>query len=89
MTYPCFYGIDTPSRRELVAALKTADEIRDFLGADSLGYLSLDGLLACEQDGGQFCHACFSGEYPVPVDPSAGKLVMEQIHGSRFPVAGR
>jgi len=89
VTYPCFYGIDTPSRRELIAALKTPDEIRDFLGADSLGYLSLEGLLACEQESQNFCHACFSGEYAVPVDPTAGKLVMEQIHGSRTPVGSR
>jgi amidophosphoribosyltransferase len=89
VTYPCFYGIDTPSRRELIAALKTPEEIRDFLGADSLGYLSREGLLACEQDSHNFCHACFSGEYAVPVDPTAGKLVMEQIHGSRTPVSSR
>jgi amidophosphoribosyltransferase len=86
VTYPCFYGIDTPSRRELIGALKTPDEIRDYLGADTLGYLSLEGLLACEAEGDQFCHACFSGEYAVPVDPTAGKLVMERIHGVRSPV---
>ena len=79
VTYPCFYGIDTPSRRDLIGALKTPEEIRDYLGADSIGYLSLEGLLACEKDGSQFCHACFSGEYPVPVDPSAGKLAIENM----------
>src|SRR5207253_4081808 len=51
VTHPCFYGIDTPSRRELIGALKTTEEIREFLTADSLGYLSLEGLYACEQDG--------------------------------------
>jgi amidophosphoribosyltransferase len=80
VTHPCFYGIDTPSRRELIGALKSPEEIREYLGADSLGYLSLEGLLACEQDGSQFCHACFSGEYPVPVDPAAGKLALENLH---------
>src|SRR5439155_1304608 len=78
--YPCFYGIDTPSRRELIGALKSPEEIREYLGADSIGYLSLAGLLACERDGTQFCHACFSGEYPIPVDPGLGKLAIEQMH---------
>src|SRR6185436_14025389 len=49
--YPCFYGIDTPSRGELIAAQKSPEEIRDYLGADTLGYLSLEGLLACEREG--------------------------------------
>ena len=80
VTHPCFYGIDTPSRRELIGAVKTSEEIREFLGADSLGYLSLEGVLACETDGGSFCHACFSGEYPIPIDPRASKLDMERMH---------
>jgi len=80
VTHPCFYGIDTPSRRELIGAVKSPDEIREFLGADSIGYLSREGLLACEADGTQFCHACFSGEYPIPIDPKAGKLDMERMH---------
>jgi amidophosphoribosyltransferase len=80
VTHPCFYGIDTPSRRELIGALKTGEEIREYLEADSLGYLSLEGLLACEREGGAFCHACFTGAYPVPVDPAAGKLAIEQLH---------
>ncbi len=80
VTHPCFYGIDTPSRRELIGAVKTPEEIREFLGADSIGYVSLPGLLECERDGDAFCHACFSGEYAVPVDPNSGKLVLEQLH---------
>ena len=80
VTHPCFYGIDTPSRRELIGALKSVEEIRDFLGVDSLGYLSLEGLLACERDGSRFCRACFSGRYPVPVDPGASKLALEHLH---------
>jgi amidophosphoribosyltransferase len=82
VTHPCFYGIDTPSRRELIGGLKTVDEIRDYLGVDSLGYLSLDGLLACETNGADFCRACFTGNYPVPVDPTAGKLAIELRHRS-------
>ena len=80
VTHPCFYGIDTPSRRELIGAVKTVEEIREFLGADSLGYLSHQGLLACERDGGRFCSACFTGQYPVAVDPSASKLALETLH---------
>ncbi len=79
VTHPCFYGIDTPSRRELIGALKTVEEIRDYLGVDSLGYLSLDGMLACEAEPRQFCRACFTGQYPVTVDPSSGKLALEQM----------
>jgi amidophosphoribosyltransferase len=80
VTHPCFYGIDTPSRRELIGALKTPEEIRDYLEVDTLGYLSLEGLLACEQDGSRFCRACFTGNYPVAVDPTAGKLSIENLH---------
>jgi amidophosphoribosyltransferase len=88
VTHPCFYGIDTPSRRELIGALKTVQEIRDYLGVDSLGYLSLDGLLACEREGRNFCHACFSGRYPVPIDPSASKLSLEHMHRAAQSGAG-
>ena len=79
VTHPCFYGIDTPSRRELIGALKSVEEIRDYLGVDSLGYLSLEGLLACEREPDHFCRACFTGNYPVAVDPTAGKLSLETM----------
>ncbi len=82
VTHPCFYGIDTPSRRELIGALKTVEEIRQYLGVDSLGYLSLAGMLACENDPRQFCRACFTGDYPVAVDPAAGKLALEHLRRS-------
>lgn len=67
--YPCYYGIDTPTRSELLAAASTVERIREFIGADSLGYLSLDGLLstAAKKAGTGFCHACFSGEYATPI----------------------
>jgi amidophosphoribosyltransferase len=80
VTHPCFYGIDTPSRRELIGAVKTVEEIRDYLGADSLGYLSHEGLLAVERSPERFCTACFTGQYPVAVDPSATKLSLESLH---------
>ena len=76
-TGPCFYGVDTPTREELIAGRMTVDGIRDFLGADSLGYLSLAGLRASQDEcGGGFCDACFSGEYPVQpsADPSVEQL---------------
>jgi amidophosphoribosyltransferase len=64
--WPCYYGIDTPTRRELIAASHRIEEIRRYLGADSLGYLSLDGMLkATGSDPAQFCHACFTGQYRV------------------------
>jgi len=85
VTHPCFYGIDTPSRRELIGALKSIEEIRDYLGVDSLGYLSMEGLLSCERDGRDFCRACFDGRYPVAVDPTAGKLALENLRRSPSP----
>ncbi len=64
---PCFYGIDTPSKKELIAATHSVDEIRKQLTATSLAYLSLDGLVkATGGHGASFCHACFSGDYPIP-----------------------
>jgi amidophosphoribosyltransferase len=64
--WPCYYGIDTPTRKELIAASHQVEEIRRYLGADSLGYLSLEGLLkATGSDPAHFCHACFTGSYRV------------------------
>jgi amidophosphoribosyltransferase len=76
--WPCFYGIDFPTRQELIAADLTVEQIRDYVGADSLGYLSLDGMV--EAAGGEtqsFCRACFDGEYPIPVPEGAGKFLLE------------
>ena len=67
-THSCFYGIDTPTREQLIASHNTVEEIRKYVGADSLGYLSLEDLetAAKDGDGGQgFCYACFTGNYPV------------------------
>ncbi len=71
ITGPCYYGIDTPTRRELIAANLSQEEIRRQLGVDSLGYLSRDGMLSAVPGGpGGFCDACFSGNYPTaaPLD---------------------
>ena len=61
ITGPCHYGIDTPTREELIASTHSIEEIREFLGVDSLGYLSLDGMLRAAGDRNGYCHACFSG----------------------------
>ncbi|MFO7895015.1 MAG: amidophosphoribosyltransferase [Longimicrobiales bacterium] len=65
--HPCFYGIDMPTKEELMGSRKTVEEIRQHLDVDSLGYLSLDGMLEAVEDAGPFCHACFSGDYTAPL----------------------
>jgi amidophosphoribosyltransferase len=75
VTGPCYYGIDTPSREELIAANLTVPEIAAHLGVDSLGYLSLEGMLQSVPNGPHgFCHACFSGDYPTPPPTDPDKL---------------
>ena len=75
ITGPCYYGIDTPRKEELIAANYSVPEIARRIGVDSLGYLSLEGMLAAVPDGpGGFCHACFSGEYPTAAPSSSDKL---------------
>ncbi|MBI4283655.1 MAG: amidophosphoribosyltransferase [Chloroflexi bacterium] len=76
--YPCFLGVDMASRWELIAAQKTIPEIKDFIGADSLGYLSIDGLIkAVGLPKDTFCLACFTGDYPIPVQIEMDKLALE------------
>ena len=78
--YPCFFGVDMATRWELIAARKTVPEIREHLGADSLGYLSLDGLIrAVELPRDIFCLACFTGVYPIPVQIEMDKLALEVL----------
>jgi amidophosphoribosyltransferase len=67
ITGPCHYGIDTPTREELIAATHSQEEIRRFLCVDTLGYLSLDGMLKAAGSATGFCHACFSGQYPTEI----------------------
>ncbi len=76
--WPCFYGMDTGSRSELLAADMSVGEIRDFLGVDSLAYLELDRLIAATgASADSFCTACLSGDYPVPVPLTDSKLALE------------
>jgi amidophosphoribosyltransferase len=78
--WPCFYGMDTSDRNSLIAARMDTDEIRRHVGADSLGYLSLEGLLgATGADARNFCHACLSGEYPTDVEGAQGKFWLEEL----------
>jgi amidophosphoribosyltransferase len=65
---PCYYGIDTPTKGELIAANKTVDEIRKYIGADSLGYLSIENLMESVEGNGRFCSACFTDRYPTEVN---------------------
>ncbi len=75
ITGPCYYGIDTPNREELIAANLEVGAIADTLGVDTLGYLSLDGMLESVPGGPSgFCHACFSGDYPTPPPTDPQKL---------------
>ena len=76
---PCFYGIDMPTKEELIASSRTLEEIRGYLGADSLGYLSIDAMLAMPSLPKQnFCVACFSGKYPTKIEHRNGKDVLEK-----------
>jgi amidophosphoribosyltransferase len=78
--YPCHYGIDMPNRAELIASNRTIEEMREFLGVDSLGFLDTSALYtAIGQEGPGFCDACFTGQYPVPVQLELDKFVLERM----------
>jgi amidophosphoribosyltransferase len=80
VTHPCFYGIDTDTQDQLIAARLTRQEISDHLGVDSLAYLSQEGMLAAAHDhSSHFCTACFDGNYPIPMDDAvrSTKLMLE------------
>ncbi|HEX9779609.1 MAG TPA: amidophosphoribosyltransferase [bacterium] len=78
---PCFYGIDFPTRKELIANAMSLEEIRRFIGVDSLGYLSMEGLLASVKRPGNYCTACWSGTYPVPFGEEGDKFALEKHAG--------
>ena len=82
--HPCFYGIDTQIETELIASTHSVEEIREFVGADSLTFLSIEGVLqALDLPYDRFCFACFDGRYPVPVpyDTARHKFVLEDAAG--------
>jgi len=89
--HPCFYGIDFGTREELIAARKSVDQIRDYLGVDSLHYLTIDGMVRAtgfEHD--SFCLACFNEEYPIPLprQMELGKFIFESSGGKEDDVLG-
>jgi len=78
--YPCFFGVDMATRWELIAAQKSVSEIKNAIGADTLGYISMDGLIeAVGQPRDTFCAACFTGDYPTPVQLEMDKLQLETL----------
>lgn len=93
--WPCYYGIDTPTRSELIASSHSVDEICSYLTADSVGYLSLEGLVesvrsieeregdasAARPSADSYCHACFSGNYPIPFTPAAPNKQLRMVSG--------
>jgi amidophosphoribosyltransferase len=82
--FPCFYGIDMPTKGELIGSRLEISEIEKRLGVDSLGYLSLDGMVEAVAQGGPYCTACFSGDYPATlVDVEEGLATLDG------PAAGR
>ncbi|MCH8850833.1 MAG: hypothetical protein IIC89_08420 [Chloroflexi bacterium] len=79
---PCFFGIDMGTRWELIAGQKNVEQVREHIDADTLGYLSVDGMI--EAVGGakdKYCLACFTGKYPVPVPLQMDKLALEPVAG--------
>ena len=74
----CHFGVDMATKKELIAANMAVEEIRELVGADSLGYLSVEGLSrAIEDKGSSYCMGCFTSQYPIPVQLEMDKLVME------------
>ena len=79
LRFPCFYGIDFPTPKELIASKHSVEWVRDFIGVDSLEYLSLDGMLnAMMLPEEEFCIACFSGKYPTKIPKKLGKTILER-----------
>jgi amidophosphoribosyltransferase len=77
--YPCHYGIDFPTRDELIASSRSVEEIRNFIGLDSLAYLSLEGMVgAMPQPSDSFCLACYDGRYPLSISPQTSKFSLER-----------
>jgi amidophosphoribosyltransferase len=77
--FACHYGIDFPDPEKLLANQCSMEQIREYLGADSIGYLDLEGMIrATRQPENSFCLACFTGSYPIPVDPNVDKFIMER-----------
>jgi amidophosphoribosyltransferase len=78
LRFPCFYGVDFPTKEELLANNRDLEQIKEFLGVDSAGYLSLEGLLSCAVlPADHYCTACWNGKYRIPVDMAMNKFIIE------------
>ncbi len=85
---PCFYGVDTPQKSELIAATHTLEEIREFLEADSIAYLSLEGLLsAVDSERASYCSSCYTGQYPVQIPSDQAGYLQLALKLDQTPVA--
>jgi amidophosphoribosyltransferase len=83
--HPCFYGVDFPTKEELLANNRSLEQIKEFLEVDSVGYMSLEGLLSCAVSPAEnYCTACWSGKYPIPVDNSVNKFTLEHYQMQMF-----
>jgi amidophosphoribosyltransferase len=83
--FPCFYGIDFPTKEELLANNRDLEQIREFLEVDSVGYVSLEGMLSCAiLPSDHYCTACWSGKYRIPVDVAVNKFTMERYQMNMF-----
>ncbi|MHC4387852.1 MAG: amidophosphoribosyltransferase [Planctomycetota bacterium] len=83
--FPCFYGVDFPTREELLANNRDLEQIKDFLEVDSVGYQSLEGLLSCAAlPDDHYCTACWTGKYRIPVDKPVNKFSMERYQSQTF-----
>lgn len=83
--FPCFYGIDFPTKEELIANNRTLEQIRDFLGVETLGYMSIEGLLSCANlPADHYCCACWEGKYRIPVDVAVSKFALEHYQLRMF-----
>ena len=81
--FPCFFGIDFPSKGELIASNRSVKEIAEFIKVDSLEFLSLKGMLSAMQHSNKFCHACFTGDYPVSIPKNTSKYLLEGTKSKR------
>jgi amidophosphoribosyltransferase len=89
ITGPCFYGIDTPTKEELIASSHSVEEIRHYLGVESLAYLSMEGMLrATSQDTKNFCTACFSGDYRIKLEKQLEKALHKGALTPTLPLKG-
>ena len=85
LRHPCFYGIDFPTKEELLANYRDLDQIRKFLEVDSIGYMSLDGMLSCAVlPADHYCTACWGGKYKIPVDIALNKFTLEHYQTNMF-----